>query len=103
MRVISGIAVTVRRNRRLQGGRHRRIAGGGIGDHAGQGRLDSLVPSNEAGHVKSSSYIAHARSEEHTSELQSLMSTSYAAFCLKKTNTIMKQHIHRVIYKIFLY
>src|SRR3546814_3539743 len=104
--------------------RNRRIAGGGIGDHAGQGRLDSLVPSNEAGHVKSSSYIAHApirpnadfyvghrfrihglirpqparkgraidgacpvsaRSEEHTSELQSLMRISYAVFCLKKT------------------
>src|SRR3546814_3715540 len=29
--------------------------------------------------------IAHmARSEEHTSELQSLMSISYAVFCLKK-------------------
>src|SRR3546814_3220065 len=27
------------------------------------------------------------RSEEHTSELQSLMRTSYAVFCLKKTNT----------------
>src|SRR3546814_7176902 len=27
------------------------------------------------------------RSEEHTSELQSLMRTSYAAFCLKKKNT----------------
>src|SRR3546814_4162192 len=26
------------------------------------------------------------RSEEHTSELQSLMRTSYAAFCLKKKN-----------------
>src|SRR3546814_6192211 len=26
------------------------------------------------------------RSEEHTSELQSLMRTSYAAFCLKQTN-----------------
>src|SRR3546814_1296484 len=26
------------------------------------------------------------RSEEHTSELQSLMRTSYAFFCLKKTN-----------------
>src|SRR3546814_9788793 len=26
----------------------------------------------------------HARSEEHTSELQSLMRTSYAVFCLKK-------------------
>src|SRR3546814_1487960 len=31
---------------------------------------------------------AHAigRSEEHTSELQSLMRISYAVFCLKKTN-----------------
>src|SRR3546814_9388908 len=27
------------------------------------------------------------RSEEHTSELQSLMRTSYAVFCLKKTYT----------------
>src|SRR3546814_10910514 len=27
--------------------------------------------------------IAQARSEEHTPELQSLMRTSYAAFCLK--------------------
>src|SRR3546814_8123957 len=32
---------------------------------------------------------ATARSEEHTSELQSLMRISYAVFCLKKkTNTI---------------
>src|SRR3546814_2608089 len=29
---------------------------------------------------------AHARSEEHTSELQSLMRISYAVFCLKKKN-----------------
>src|SRR3546814_5783535 len=29
----------------------------------------------------------HARSEEHTSELQSLMRTSYAVFCLKKKKT----------------
>src|SRR3546814_8841179 len=28
---------------------------------------------------------AHDRSEEHTSELQSLMRISYAVFCLKKT------------------
>src|SRR3546814_1259017 len=28
-----------------------------------------------------------ARSEEHTSELQSLMRISYAVFCLKKKNT----------------
>src|SRR3546814_9149343 len=31
-----------------------------------------------------------ARSEEHTSELQSLMRSSYAVFCLKKKN----KHIH---------
>src|SRR3546814_8259411 len=31
------------------------------------------------------------RSEEHTSELQSLMRISYAVFCLKKKNTTNKQ------------
>src|SRR3546814_5465682 len=35
------------------------------------------------------------RSEEHTSELQSLMRISYAVFCLKKQNTRIKyQHRH---------
>src|SRR3546814_6429748 len=33
---------------------------------------------------------ASARSEEHTSELQSLMRISYAVFCLKKKKTINK-------------
>src|SRR3546814_8135507 len=32
----------------------------------------------------------HLRSEEHTSELQSLMRISYAVFCLKKKNTTQK-------------
>src|SRR3546814_8957045 len=31
------------------------------------------------------------RSEEHTSELQSLMRNSYAVFCLKKKNKITKE------------
>src|SRR3546814_3364186 len=36
-----------------------------------------------------------ARSEEHTSELQSLMRISYAVFCLKKNTThINISHIH---------
>src|SRR3546814_4204129 len=34
--------------------------------------------------------LLHPRSEEHTSELQSLMRISYAVFCLKKKN---KTHI----------
>src|SRR3546814_9650424 len=39
--------------------------------------LRSLRPMNESS----------VRSEEHTSELQSLMRISYAVFCLKKTHT----------------
>src|SRR3546814_5908429 len=35
----------------------------------------------------------HARSEEHTSELQSLMRISYAVFCLKKKKR--KKHHHK--------
>src|SRR3546814_10822701 len=33
------------------------------------------------------------RSEEHTSELQSLMRNSYAVFCLKKKHTVSKTQI----------
>src|SRR3546814_9300643 len=51
-----------------------------------QDRLDKH--SNPLSHL--SSCIAPpspGRSEEHTSELQSLMRTSYAVFCLKNKNT----------------
>src|SRR3546814_4505527 len=36
--------------------------------------------------------LVTARSEEHTSELQSLMRISYAVFCLKKKKTKIKQN-----------
>src|SRR3546814_1370151 len=35
--------------------------------------------------------IMMRRSEEHTSELQSLMRISYAVFCLKKTHATVKK------------
>src|SRR3546814_4256544 len=35
------------------------------------------------------------RSEEHTSELQSLMRISYAVFCLKKTKTTYHENTNR--------
>src|SRR3546814_5979011 len=46
--------------------------------------------------------LAEQRSEEHTSELQSLMSISYAVFCLKKTtlsrsNTTTLHHFQLLI------
>src|SRR3546814_7675219 len=37
---------------------------------------------------------AAARSEEHTSELQSLMRISYAVFCLKKKKNKHKPHLN---------
>src|SRR3546814_1033639 len=36
-----------------------------------------------------------SRSEEHTSELQSLMRISYAVFCLKKKNPLTSQNTKR--------
>src|SRR3546814_13985609 len=60
---------------------------------------ESNKPSSRASHIRGSALSkltpqrAHAmasalcgRSEEHTSELQSLMRISYAVFCLKKKN-----------------
>src|SRR3546814_8572063 len=44
------------------------------------------VPSQHAGHFGRRKNSCSDRSEEHTSELQSLMRISYAVFCLKKKN-----------------
>src|SRR3546814_3093818 len=41
---------------------------------------------------------AEGRSEEHTSELQSLMRISYAVFCLKKKKTKHHTHISSAAY-----
>src|SRR3546814_4147771 len=48
--------------------------------------------------------VAANRSEEHTSELQSLKSNSYAVFCLKKKKKQIKRKIgrDRLINKICL-
>src|SRR3546814_3814971 len=39
-----------------------------------------------------------ARSEEHTSELQSLMRSSYAVFCLKQKHNTLRHHELLAIY-----
>src|SRR3546814_9010103 len=46
-------------------------------DHAFDIRVSQSTPAPE-------DTLVHMRSEEHTSELQSLMRISYAVFCLKK-------------------
>src|SRR3546814_2815914 len=58
-------------------------------DARGQGRIrrDQHVEF-PARHLPRASVGGARRSEEHTSELQSLMRISYAVFCLKKKNTL---------------
>src|SRR3546814_4304753 len=51
--------------------------------------------------VESEGSARPERSEEHTSELQSLMRISYAVFGLKKKTSILKYHIYIRQYKIF--
>src|SRR3546814_9756435 len=44
-----------------------------------------------------SDYMSRRRSEEHTSELQSLMRNSYAVFCLKKTRKNTSTKMNRTL------
>src|SRR3546814_3924686 len=54
-------------------------------------------PSDHPVHDNSIQYYV-LRSEEHTSELQSLMRTSYAVFCLKKNKNSHAKITHTFIY-----
>src|SRR3546814_8875828 len=51
---------------------------------AGSGALTQGVPSSAGVPAAFAKHTLTLRSEEHTSELQSLMRISYAVFCLKK-------------------
>src|SRR3546814_5325476 len=55
----------------------------------GHSRAGLRQPCPKAGPLCRRLGSGRARSEEHTSELQSLMRTSYAVFCLKKKKTIL--------------
>src|SRR3546814_10856036 len=55
------------------------VSRSGVGTHHAHGTA-------EEGRIQLA-VVHHERSEEHTSELQSLMRISYAVFCLKKKKT----------------
>src|SRR3546814_5600303 len=69
----------------------------GAGGFGGGMRDIALVMGELAPAHAGADWLSHAvaswllRSEEHTSELQSLMRISYAVFCLKKKNLMIKQ------------
>src|SRR3546814_4947069 len=56
----------------------------------GRGQASFVVPPGTPGVSQGQKY--KKRSEEHTSELQSLMRISYAVFCLKKKNKTQNKH-----------
>src|SRR3546814_2477244 len=55
----------------------------------GGGPADAPRGAGDESGLSGQKAIAFLRSEEHTSELQSLMRISYAVFCLKKKNNPM--------------
>src|SRR3546814_2214151 len=80
--------------------RHRRggLATGRLGTHlwrAGIGLIAMLTWFSAIAYLPLAEAVALNRSEEHTSELQSLMRISYAVFCLKKKNTSTNNTYHR--------
>src|SRR3546814_1688000 len=67
----------------------------GLGGRLLLARFQGGEPLFQHRHLGAQGLLALARrSEEHTSELQSLMRTSYAVFCLKKNNNTLKYHTH---------
>src|SRR3546814_6489439 len=70
-------------------GRHSPRIGGQRLDHALVEHLRLIGVEDPAHREK---MLERFRSEEHTSELQSLMRISYAVFCLKKKNTTTRSH-----------
>src|SRR3546814_2430461 len=64
-------------------------------DREDRARLDSDVEDRPARGVITEQLGREDRSEEHTSELQSLMRISYAVFCLKKKHNHKKTHHKR--------
>src|SRR3546814_7543900 len=61
--------------------------------HVADLRVEELLCLIHAGKGGAGHCQQHGRSEEHTSELQSLMRISYAVFCLKKKT--YKDKIHK--------
>src|SRR3546814_9658893 len=64
----------------------------------GEGRKTATEQRHHRTHEQRGAFfdVDVVRSEEHTSELQSLMRISYAVFCLKKKTNITQQHIESI-------
>src|SRR3546814_8850828 len=72
-----------------------KVVNGAVGTLAGVGReAEAAMRERVREFIGGADFVSRdERSEEHTSELQSLMRISYAVFCLKKKNTTYR-HTH---------
>src|SRR3546814_5645003 len=66
-----------------------------IGNISHVGWIDASITKRDVGalHFVEADEVPRCRSEEHTSELQSLMRSSYAVFCLKKKKEELKLNL----------
>src|SRR3546814_8088557 len=71
-----------------------------VGDQSLGIKARQLELVGDLGEVELLPLLGELRSEEHTSELQSLMRISYAVFCLKKKTHIAHQFTTSMIYTI---
>src|SRR3546814_1717194 len=90
------------RSDRAGGGPFRRVLEGTDVGNVGSGRADETLvfgvdEADRPVEADARAGAGEVRSEEHTSELQSLMRISYAVFCLKK-----KTHrVHNEVYNMY--
>src|SRR3546814_8960636 len=64
------------------------------GLHVGKAKEVRIAPAIEEEDISGLGHRVEPRSEEHTSELQSLLRISYAVFCLKKK--ILEQRLNMI-------
>src|SRR3546814_2713409 len=88
---------TAREGGGIAGSRHLPARAGAGKRRDPPGRLARLDVAQRTAAGGGESGAGADRSEEHTSELQSLMRISYAVFCLKKKNTKKKTHKHTTV------
>src|SRR3546814_8443954 len=72
-----------------------------LADEISRSLFDAILAYRQSGNIADcpvpsleDEYTPIGRSEEHTSELQSLMRNSYAVFCLKKKHNIINKQQH---------
>src|SRR3546814_9977138 len=88
---VGDVAIVVREVRRAEDQQFGPLLGGAIEEERCRAGGNASLREHQGGKGKDHRIQLRDRSEEHTSELQSLMRISYAVFCLKKKKKTQTQ------------